>query len=86
MKYLMQQCSVHGCHAPNQLQLLLRVGKADTVLEPLPARLDEQGLEISSPRAANDDSSSTRTTLLSLSGPGFIKPGWRKSNGLAAEK
>jgi len=53
--YLQQQCSVHGCHAFNQLQLLLRVGKADTVLEMLLARLDEQGLEISSPWAADDE-------------------------------
>mmetsp|Transcript_55124 Transcript_55124/g.115349 ORF Transcript_55124/g.115349 Transcript_55124/m.115349 type:complete len:484 (-) Transcript_55124:655-2106(-) len=52
---LRQQCNVHGCHALNQLQLLLRVGKADTVLELLLARLDEQGLEISSPWEASDE-------------------------------
>ncbi len=35
MHYLKQQCAVHACHTLNQLQLLvlLRVGKADTVLE-----------------------------------------------------
>jgi hypothetical protein len=49
MYCLRQQCHAHGCHALNQLQLLLRVGKAETVLERLLARLDEQGLEISSP-------------------------------------
>ena len=54
MHYLQQQCNAHGCHALNQLQLLLRVGRADTVLEMLLARLDEQGLEISSPWAADD--------------------------------
>jgi len=57
MHYLKQQCVAHGCHTLNQLQLLLRVGKADTVLELLLARLDEQGLEISSPWAARDEES-----------------------------
>ncbi len=55
MHYLRQQCHVHGCHTLNQLQLLLRVGRADTVLELLLARLDEQGLEISSPWEASDE-------------------------------
>ena len=57
MHYLQQQCVANGCHTLNQLQLLLRVGKADTVLELLLARLDEQGLEISSPWAARDEES-----------------------------
>ena len=48
--YLKQQCIAHGCHTLNQLQLLLRVGgKADSVLELFLLRMDEQGLEISSP-------------------------------------
>ena len=55
LHYLQQQCYAHGCHALNQLQLLLRVGRADTVLEMLLARLDEQGLEISSPWAASNE-------------------------------
>ena len=54
-RHLTQQCNAHGCHALNQLQLLLRVGRADTVLELLLTRLDEQGLEISSPWAATSE-------------------------------
>ena len=44
-----------GCHALNQPQLLLRVGKADTVLELLIAQLGEQGLEICSRWEASDE-------------------------------
>lgn len=54
LRDLAQQCHAHGCHTLNQLQLLLRVGRADTVLELLLTRLDEQGLEISSPWAVAD--------------------------------
>jgi len=53
--HLKQQCTMHGCHALNQLQLLIRVGKADTVLERLLDRLDKQGLEISSPWGDNQE-------------------------------
>jgi len=49
-RHLQQLCISHGCHTLNQLQQLLRVrGRADTVLELFLLRLDEQGLEISSP-------------------------------------
>ena len=55
MHYLQQQCNADGCHELNQFQLLLRVGRTDTVLEMLLARLDEQSLEISSPWGASDE-------------------------------
>jgi hypothetical protein len=44
-------CTSHGYHALNQLQPILRVGrKAESVLDLHLSRLDEQALEISSPR------------------------------------
>ena len=50
MQHLQQSCLDHGCYALNQLQCLLRVGgQADSVLERLLIRLDEQGLALSSP-------------------------------------
>ena len=55
LRHLTQQCNAHGCRTLNQLQLLLRVGRADTVLELLLTRLDEQGLDISSPWAVMDE-------------------------------
>ena len=57
-----EQCVAHGCHTLNQLQLLLQVaGKADSVLELFLLRIDEQGLEISSPWAIGADSSIVQT-------------------------
>ena len=55
LRHLTKQCNAHGCHTLNQLQLLLRVGRADNVLELLLTRLDEQGLEISIPWAVKDE-------------------------------
>ena len=50
IKQLRRQCNAFGCQTLNQLQLMLRVsGSAETVLELFLQRLDEQGLEISSP-------------------------------------
>ena len=50
IQHLQTSCLDHGCHALNQLQCLLRVGgQADSVLERLLLRLDEQGLVLSSP-------------------------------------
>ena len=47
--YLRQQCISRGCETLNQLQLLIRIsGRANSVLELLFLRLDEQGLDISS--------------------------------------
>jgi hypothetical protein len=47
---LHQQCISQCCYTLNQLQLLLRIrGNAETVLERFLLRLDQQGLEISSP-------------------------------------
>ncbi len=49
--YLRQQCISRGCETLNQLQLLIRTshgGRANSVLELLLLRLDEQGLDISS--------------------------------------
>ena len=55
-QYLLQQCMVHGCVALNQLQYLLQVGEqTDTMLEKLLLRLNEQGLEVSSPCAVNKE-------------------------------
>ena len=56
--YLRMQCTVHGCKALNQLQLLHRLGRrAESVLELFLLPLDEQGLEISSPWAHSEDES-----------------------------
>ena len=58
--HLKQQCIAHGCYTLNQLQLLLRVtSKAKSVLELFLSRLDEQGLEISSPWMAPEAQSIT---------------------------
>ena len=55
-QYLLQQCIAHGCVALNQLQYLLQVGeKAETMLEKLLLRLNEQGLEVSSPWVVNQE-------------------------------
>jgi hypothetical protein len=49
-QHLQRSCLDHGCYTLNQLQCLLRVGgQADSVLERLLLRLDEQGLALSSP-------------------------------------
>jgi hypothetical protein len=55
--YLRQQCISRGCQTLSQLQLLIRIsGRAISVLELLLWRLDEQGLDISSPwRIPGDD-------------------------------
>ncbi len=54
--YLEQQCIARGCHALNQLQLLLRVrGNTETVLERFLLQLNERGLEISSPWESSTD-------------------------------
>ena len=55
--YLQISCLDYGCYALNQLQRLLRVsGSAETSLERLLLRLDEQGIELSSPwPATNND-------------------------------
>ncbi len=47
---LLQQFLAHGCVALNQLQYLLHVGdQTETILEKLLLRLNEQGLQVSSP-------------------------------------
>ena len=49
---LQQTCLDHGCTALSQLQGILRIGgraDPDSILELLLARLDEQGLQVSSP-------------------------------------
>ena len=56
--YLQVQCTVHSCKTLNQLQLLLRLGgRAVLVLELFLLRVEEQGLEVSSQRAASEDKS-----------------------------
>ncbi len=48
--YLLQQCLAQLCVALNQLQYLLQVeDQTETMLEKLLLRLNEQGLEFSSP-------------------------------------
>jgi hypothetical protein len=48
--YLQQQCISRDCETLNQFQLIIRIsGRAKSVLELLLLRLDEQGLDISSP-------------------------------------
>ncbi len=43
-------CNDHGCHTLNQLQHLFRVGEiAESTTELLLLRLDERGMELSSP-------------------------------------
>ena len=54
--YLKRQCTAYGCQTLNQLQLMLRViGRAVSVLELFLYRLDEQGLEVSSPWGAGEE-------------------------------
>ncbi len=56
--YLLQQCIAHGCVALNQLKYLLQVGEhMETMLEKLLLRLNEQGLEVSSPWVVNAEQS-----------------------------
>jgi hypothetical protein len=50
--FLQQTCLAHGCWTLNQLQRILRIGgrpESASVVELLMLRLDEQGLEVSSP-------------------------------------
>ena len=50
VQYLKRQCTAYGCQTLNQLQLMLRlIVRADSVPELFLQRLDEQGLEASSP-------------------------------------
>jgi hypothetical protein len=50
VSYLHRLCNAHGCHALNQLQHLFRVGEiAESTTELLLLRLDEHGMELSSP-------------------------------------
>ena len=54
--YLQNTCLDHGCYTLNQLQRLLRVsGSAESTLERLLLRLDEQGMELSSPWPATNE-------------------------------
>ena len=56
LQHLQRQCTAYGCQTLNQLQLMLRVsGKAETVLELFLQRLDEYGLEISSPWRSSEE-------------------------------
>ena len=58
LQHLQRQCTAYGCQTLNQLQLMLRVsGKAETVLELFLQRLDEYGLEISSPWRSSEEES-----------------------------
>jgi hypothetical protein len=80
--YLRQQCISRGCETLNQLQLLIRIsGRANSVLELLLLRLDEQGLDISSLWMINGDD-----PIVSVLCQSCMHPGSAKSNRQAAER
>ena len=81
-----EQCVAHGCHTLNQLQLLLRVaGKADSVLELFLLRMDEQGLEISSPWAIGADDSIVQTLWPRVYRAWLEKERWKGCREVAEE-
>jgi hypothetical protein len=81
-----KQCVAHGCHTLNQLQLLLRVGgKADSVLELFLLRLDEQGLEISSPCEVGTDDSIVQVLWPRIYSAWLEKVRWRGCREIADE-
>ena len=83
---LQQQCIAHGCYALNQLQLLLRLrGNAETVLERFLLRLDEQGLEISSPWASGTEQSLLETLWPRLHKAWLEKERWAGCREVADE-
>jgi hypothetical protein len=58
VNYLKRQCTAFGYYALTQLQLMLRaLGNADSVPELFLQRLDDQGLEVSSPGGASEEES-----------------------------
>jgi hypothetical protein len=68
---LRQQCISRGCRTLNQLQRLVRIaGRAKSVLELFLLRLDEQGLDISSPGSMTKRSQFSKLYGLGCTGPG----------------
>ena len=75
--YLQNSCLDYGCYALNQLQRLLRVsGSAETTLERLLLRLDEQGMELSSPWPASNDTCIAETIWPSIAAAWTEKQKW----------
>ena len=54
-QYLVQECIAHGCVALNQLLVTQMGERTETMLEKPLLRLNEQGLEISSPWVVNQE-------------------------------
>jgi hypothetical protein len=77
VQYLRQQCTSHGCHTLNQLQYLLQISEnTETVLELFLLRLNEQGLEISSPWESDHDESLIEVLWPRLHGAWLEKSRW----------
>ena len=75
--YLQNSCLDYGCYALNQLQRLLRVsGSAETTLERLLLRLDEQGMELSSPWPASNNTCIAETIWPSIAAAWTEKQKW----------
>jgi hypothetical protein len=67
----------HGCYALNQLQRLLRISEsAETTLERLLLRLDEQGVDLSSPWPQTNDTCIAETIWPSLAAAWTEKQKW----------
>jgi hypothetical protein len=75
--HLQNACLDHGCYALNQLQRLLRISdSAETTLERLLLRLDEQGVDLSSPWPQTNDTCITETIWPSLAAAWAEKQKW----------
>ena len=86
VRFLQMQCIVHGCKTLNQLQLLLRMGgRADSLLEHFLLRLDEQGLDISSPWDAMEEESILESLWPKLYGAWLEKERWGGCHELAPD-
>ena len=72
---LRQECHAYGCVALTQLQSLLRIsGSVDATshLHQLLLRLDEQGLQVSSPWSAHRRVAARRVRIARESSPGWV--------------
>ena len=75
--HLQDSCLDHGCYTLNQLQRILRVnGSAETTLERFLLRLDEQGLEVSSPWPAANNICIAETIWPSIAAAWTEKQKW----------
>jgi hypothetical protein len=84
--YLQQCCLDHGCYALNQLQCLLRINdKAESTIERLLLRLDEQGLVVSSPWLPSADTSIAEVLWPQVTAAWTEKQKWLGCRELAEE-